>query len=92
VGQLIIVSNRVSVPEKGASARAGGLEVAVNAALERSGIWFGWSGRIATRGTIATHMVRTLLRDDIRRWAHNFLSALEREPSTSELFKTQSVQ
>jgi trehalose 6-phosphate synthase len=37
-------------------------------------------------------MVRTLLRDDIRRWAHNFLSALEREPSTSELFKTQSVQ
>jgi trehalose 6-phosphate synthase len=58
VGQLIVVSNRVSVPEKGASARAGGLEVAVNAALkERSGIWFGWSGRIATRGTIATQTV-----------------------------------
>ena len=34
VGQLIVVSNRVSVPEKGASARAGGLEVAVNAATE----------------------------------------------------------
>ena len=58
MGQLIVVSNRVSVPEKGASARAGGLEVAVNAALkERSGIWFGWSGRIATRGTIATQTV-----------------------------------
>jgi len=55
LGQLIIVSNRVSVPEKNASARAGGLEVAVNAALkERPGIWFGWSGKVATRGTIAT--------------------------------------
>jgi trehalose 6-phosphate synthase len=55
LGQLIIVSNRVSVPVKTASARAGGLEVAVNAALkERPGIWFGWSGKVATRGTIAT--------------------------------------
>jgi trehalose 6-phosphate synthase len=54
LGQLIIVSNRVSVPQKSATARAGGLEVAVNAALkERSGIWFGWSGKVATRGTIA---------------------------------------
>jgi trehalose 6-phosphate synthase len=41
VGQLVIVSNRVAIPEK----NAGGLEVAVKAALKRkSGIWFGWSG------------------------------------------------
>ena len=53
MGQLVVVSNRVAIPEKSASARAGGLEVAVNAALkQRPGIWFGWSGRIATHGTI----------------------------------------
>jgi trehalose 6-phosphate synthase len=58
LGQLIVVSNRVAVPEKSTGARAGGLEVAVNAALkERSGIWFGWSGKIATRSTIATEKV-----------------------------------
>ena len=58
MGQLIVVSNRVSVPERNASARAGGLEVAVNAALkERSGTWFGWSGKIATHGTITTQKV-----------------------------------
>ena len=58
LGQLIVVSNRVSVPERNASARAGGLEVAVNAALkERSGTWFGWSGKIATHGTITTQKV-----------------------------------
>jgi len=62
LGQLIVVSNRVAVPERSTGARAGGLEIAVNAALkERSGIWFGWSGRIATRGTIATQ--RTVQRD-----------------------------
>ena len=62
MGQLIVVSNRVAVPERSTGARAGGLEIAVNAALkERSGIWFGWSGRIATRGTIATQ--RTVQRD-----------------------------
>jgi trehalose 6-phosphate synthase len=58
LGQLIVVSNRVSVPERSASPRAGGLEVAVNAALkERPGTWFGWSGKIATLGTIATQTV-----------------------------------
>ena len=58
MGQLIVVSNRVAVPEKSTSARAGGLEVAVNAALnQRSGTWFGWSGKIATHQTIAAQRV-----------------------------------
>ena len=43
--RLIIVSNRVSVPVNGKPAPAGGLAVAVKAALRnRSGLWFGWSG------------------------------------------------
>jgi trehalose 6-phosphate synthase len=55
LGRLVIVSNRVAVPEKNAKPRAGGLEVAVKTALERkSGIWFGWSGKVAAHTKIAT--------------------------------------
>ena len=32
-------------------------------------------------------MIQTLLSNDIRHWAHNFLTALDREPNTSSLFK-----
>jgi GxxExxY protein len=52
------VSNRVAVPEKNAAQRAGGLEVAVNAAFKhRPGIWFGWSGKVTTNTKIATQNV-----------------------------------
>ncbi len=45
--RLIIVSNRVAVPESGGKQMAGGLVVAVKAALRnRTGVWFGWSGKI----------------------------------------------
>ena len=58
MGQLVIVSNRVAIPEKNATARAGGLEVAVKAALKhKSGIWFGWSGKVATHTKITTQKV-----------------------------------
>ncbi|WP_084539788.1 alpha,alpha-trehalose-phosphate synthase (UDP-forming) [Azorhizobium doebereinerae] len=47
MSRLIVVSNRVAVPQANGKVSAGGLAVAVNAALkERSGIWFGWSGKI----------------------------------------------
>jgi trehalose 6-phosphate synthase len=46
LARLVVVSNRVGVPD--GSARAGGLEVAIRAALrQRGGLWFGWSGRVA---------------------------------------------
>ena len=46
MSRLVVVSNRVGVPD--GSARAGGLEVAIRAALRRrGGLWFGWSGRVA---------------------------------------------
>ncbi len=46
VPRLVVVSNRVGVPD--GKARAGGLEVAIRAALRRrGGLWFGWSGRVA---------------------------------------------
>ena len=50
--RLIIVSNRVAVPDPEGPRQAGGLAVAVNAALKRrEGIWFGWSGRISDEDT-----------------------------------------
>ena len=46
MARLVVVSNRVGVPDSGA--RAGGLEVAIRPMLRRrGGVWFGWSGRIA---------------------------------------------
>jgi trehalose 6-phosphate synthase len=46
LARLVIVSNRVGVPDR--SARAGGLEVAIRPTLrQRGGLWFGWSGRVA---------------------------------------------
>jgi trehalose 6-phosphate synthase len=44
-GRLIVVSNRVPTPEKPGSSTAGGLAVALDAALKKQGgIWLGWSG------------------------------------------------
>jgi len=58
LAQLVVVSNRVAIPDKNGKARAGGLEVAVKAALkQKSGIWFGWSGKVTTRTKIATREV-----------------------------------
>jgi trehalose 6-phosphate synthase len=60
VPRLVVVSNRVGVPD--GSARAGGLEVAIRAALRRrGGLWFGWSGRVADDGPGTT---KTVARDN----------------------------
>jgi trehalose 6-phosphate synthase len=82
LGQLVIVSNRVAIPEKNAKARAGGLEVAVKAALtQKSGIWFGWSGKIATHSKIAaqklahdkiTYITIDLSKEDHREYYNGF--------------------
>jgi trehalose 6-phosphate synthase len=47
MSRLIVVSNRVSVPQAmGAAGAQGGLAVALSAALrEHRGMWFGWSGK-----------------------------------------------
>ena len=45
MSRLIVISNRVAVPQKGANANQGGLAVALQSALrEHGGLWFGWSG------------------------------------------------
>jgi trehalose 6-phosphate synthase len=44
--RLVVVSNRVPVPAQLGSSSAGGLAVALEAALkQQGGLWFGWSGQ-----------------------------------------------
>jgi trehalose 6-phosphate synthase len=58
--RLVVVSNRVSVPDQ-RGAQAGGLAVALKAALSRQqGVWFGWSGKVGTPGP-----ARTVTQDDV---------------------------
>ena len=57
MARLVVVSNRLSLPGD-AQARAGGLAVAMREALrERGGIWFGWSGKVATHTKITQQHV-----------------------------------
>ena len=49
-GRLVVVSNRVSVPDAKDRGSQGGLAVAMHATLRRrSGVWFGWSGKARER-------------------------------------------
>lgn len=49
MSRLIIVSNRVPLPNKNGHMPAGGLGTALHAALKKhGGIWFGWSGKEQT--------------------------------------------
>ena len=48
MSRLVVVSNRVALPAHTKAGSAGGLAVAVLAALrQRGGVWFGWSGEVA---------------------------------------------
>jgi trehalose 6-phosphate synthase len=50
MSRLIVVSNRISIPDSPGGASAGGLTVALSDALKNTGgLWFGWSGRTAAR-------------------------------------------
>jgi trehalose 6-phosphate synthase len=81
LAQLIVVSNRVAIPEEG-GVRAGGLEVAVKAALKRmSGTWFGWSGKVTPRSRMEvrevtrdkiTYIVGDLGREDFQEYYNGF--------------------
>jgi trehalose 6-phosphate synthase len=62
VERLVFVSNRISLPRRGAP--PGGLAVGVLAALQRvGGVWFGWSGEVADAPRAEPEV---LVRDNIR--------------------------
>ncbi len=52
MSRLIVVSNRVSAPRDPAAGSAGGLAMALSAALRKyDGLWFGWSGETVDQWT-----------------------------------------
>ena len=51
MARVVVVSNRVGIPNRDGGAKAGGLEVVLGAFLKRNqGVWFGWSGRNVAKG------------------------------------------
>ena len=63
MSRLIVVSNRVSAPERRGEGPAGGLAVALSAALRKyTGFWFGWSGKTVETFTGELHTRRV---DDV---------------------------
>jgi trehalose 6-phosphate synthase len=58
LSRLVIVSNRVSVPEAAGKVTAGGLAVALRAAFRsHQGLWFGWSGKVTAHPASQARMV-----------------------------------
>jgi trehalose 6-phosphate synthase len=58
--RLVIVSNRVAVPDLADKGSAGGLAVALREAFQDyKGLWFGWSGRVAAQPALQPTIVDT---------------------------------
>ena len=56
--RLVVVSNRVSVPDPTGKGSAGGLAVALREAFQRQdGLWFGWSGKVAAQPSAEPKMI-----------------------------------
>jgi trehalose 6-phosphate synthase len=75
LARVVVVSNRVAVPNRDGGARAGGLEVVLRSFLKRThGVWFGWSGRTVTKGEEAIAEVEhggvTYITTDLSRIDH----------------------
>jgi trehalose 6-phosphate synthase len=50
VPRLVVVSNRVAIPDPTGKGSAGGLAVALREAFQAyQGLWFGWSGKVAAQ-------------------------------------------
>ncbi|HSC07781.1 MAG TPA: trehalose-6-phosphate synthase [Steroidobacteraceae bacterium] len=57
MSRLVAVSNRVSLPRRGAA--PGGLAVGLLAAMHsRGGLWFGWNGEVAEGAPAPTELIR----------------------------------
>src|SRR5918996_3558606 len=49
LSRLVVVSNRVALPEKGKQTSGGLVTGVLDALRETGGIWFGWSGETAEK-------------------------------------------
>jgi trehalose 6-phosphate synthase len=60
MSRLVVVSNRVAMPDKAGGASVGGLTMALAAALQQyRGVWFGWSGETTPTFTGEAHIRET---------------------------------
>ena len=60
MARLVVISNRVAMPETLGGASVGGLTMALAAALTRyEGLWFGWSGETVETFTGEPHLKET---------------------------------
>jgi trehalose 6-phosphate synthase len=58
VRRLIVVSNRVAVPDATGKSAAGGLAVAVAEAFQDyGGVWFGWSGKVSASPSATPRLI-----------------------------------
>src|SRR5664279_5871144 len=83
--RLIIVSNRVAVPDSPRTPLAGGMAVAVKAALKnRTGMWFGWSGKVtdetsnvsAVEVNKVTYVLIDLSKNDIQEYYNGLANSV----------------
>jgi trehalose 6-phosphate synthase len=59
LARLVVVSNRVSIPDPSGKTAAGGLAVALCEALEEhEGLWFGWSGKSSANPSLKPTMIQ----------------------------------
>src|SRR5580704_11660889 len=81
-GRLVVVSNRVPLASSSAAPAAGGLAVALKAALKaRGGLWFGWWGKTSEKSPLScqwgtfgslTYAVSDLSRRDAEQYYRGF--------------------
>ena len=58
MARLVVVSNRVTVPNPNDSDRAGGLAIVIRQVLMRHpGIWFGWSGKVTAKSEASVYTI-----------------------------------
>ncbi|MGO4572942.1 alpha,alpha-trehalose-phosphate synthase (UDP-forming) [Microvirga sp. 2TAF3] len=58
MSRLVVVSNRVSIPDPTGKGSAGGLAVALREAFQAyQGLWFGWSGKVSAHPSTEPKMV-----------------------------------
>ncbi|RWM06294.1 MAG: hypothetical protein EOR72_31830 [Mesorhizobium sp.] len=89
--RLVIVSNRVALPDEHGSLSPGGMAIALNAALKRQGgLWMGWSGKVkveknqvslATQEANGiTYALADLSQKDLDEYYYGFANRLRKTP------------
>jgi trehalose 6-phosphate synthase len=56
--RLVVISNRVTIPDTAGKAAAGGLAVALHEAFQAyQGLWFGWSGKVSAHPAVQPKII-----------------------------------